>query len=109
MLKQNKKKLDMTRFNKTLAIIGGVKAGTKLTSEELQEIRSASRDLENQVVDFAKEDFSEANYAVYDIGNTLGCFEVFNVMGTSLAYVWFDDLGYIDIVSNTNTYDQRMS
>jgi hypothetical protein len=101
------KKIDLTEFNALMKEISLVT--TKLSVQQLDDVKRVTKDLSKQIVDLCKDEFSEANYAYYNISDPKRCFEVFNYMGTSLAYVWFDTNGVIKISPNELMVEQRMN
>ena len=101
------KKVDLTEFNEMLKDIALTK--TNLSVKQLDDVKRVTKDLSKQIVDLCKDEFSEANYAYYNISDPKRCFEVFNYMGVSLAFVWFDNNGTIQIAPNEMTLEQRMN
>lgn len=88
-----------------------VKDNKPLGSFDLLKLKAKGRKIENQILEIARKQFSEANYVTNDVKEIgqINKFNVHDVKGTVIAFLWVNEEGKATILPNENVYPIRMS
>jgi len=106
-----KTKIDTTEFDAILKEVSadGENVIGNLTSEQMDRIHKANENINKQVIEIAKDTFSDAVDAEYEPHNEKKCYSIYDIKGTTIAYLWINADNTTNIVPNTEVYNIRVN